>query len=254
MNYYIPQWEERTSYGFRRIDPYGKLFEDRIIYLGTPISDDVANAVIAQLLCLQSMNPDQDISIYINSPGGSFTALTAIYDTMRFIKPDVQTVCIGQAASAAAILLAAGTPGKRLALPNSRILIHQPYTEGTFGQTSDIEIQANEILRMRELLEKMISDHSGRDLEQVSRDIERDKILTAERRVEYGLIDAVLESLKGTPATDGVTRVAAVDEFLVSATHRGAARGTVVRLLQTLIHRNEPEDDPWHASVTVGTC
>ena len=200
MNYYIPQWEERTSYGFRRIDPYAKLFEDRIIYLGTPISDDVANAVIAQLLCLQSMNPDQDISIYINSPGGSFTALTAIYDTMKFIKPDVQTVCIGQAASAAAILLAAGTPGKRLALPNSRILIHQPYTEGTFGQTSDIEIQANEILRMRELLEKMISDHSGRDLEQVSRDIERDKILTAEGAVEYGLIDAVLESLKGTPA------------------------------------------------------
>ncbi len=167
MTYHIPQWEERTSYGFRRIDPYAKLFEDRIIYLGSPISDDVANAVIAQLLCLQSMNPDQDISIYINSPGGSFTALTAIYDTIQFIKPDVQTVCIGQAASAAAILLAAGAKGKRLALPNSRILIHQPYTEGTFGQTSDIEIQANEILRMRELLEKMISDHSGRDLDQV---------------------------------------------------------------------------------------
>jgi ATP-dependent Clp protease protease subunit len=149
------------------------------------------------------MNPDQDISIYINSPGGSFTALTAIYDTMKFIKPDVQTVCIGQAASAAAILLAAGTVGKRLALPNSRILIHQPYTEGTFGQTSDIEIQANEILRMRELLEKMISEHTGRDPEQVSRDIERDKILTAEGAVEYGLIDAVLQSLKGTPATAG---------------------------------------------------
>ena len=196
MNYYIPQWEERTSYGVRRIDPYAKLFEDRIIYMGTPISDDVANAIIAQLLCLQSMNPDQDISIYINSPGGSFTALTAIYDTMRFIKPDVQTVCIGQAASAAAILLGAGAKGKRLALPNSRIMIHQPYTEGTFGQTSDIEIQANEILRMRELLEKMISDHSGRDVEQVSRDIERDKILTAEQAVEYGLIDSILESLK----------------------------------------------------------
>jgi ATP-dependent Clp protease protease subunit len=200
MNYYIPQWEERTSYGFRLIDPYAKLFEDRIIYLGTPISDDVANAVIAQLLCLQSMNPDQDISIYINSPGGSFTALTAIYDTIQFIKPDVQTVCIGQAASAAAILLAAGTHGKRLALPNSRILIHQPYTEGTFGQTSDIEIQANEILRMRELLETMISEHSGKSVDEVSRDIERDKILTAEGAVEYGLIDAVLESLKGTPA------------------------------------------------------
>ncbi len=203
MNYYIPQWEERTSYGFRRIDPYAKLFEDRIIYLGTPISDDVANAVIAQLMCLESMNPDQDVQIYINSPGGSFTALTAIYDTMRFIKPDVQTVCIGQAASAAAILLAAGTPGKRTALPNSRILIHQPYTEGTFGQTSDIEIQANEILRMRELLEQMISDHSGRDRDQVSRDIERDKILTAEQAVEYGLIDAVIQPRKGTPALSG---------------------------------------------------
>ncbi|WP_206422691.1 ATP-dependent Clp protease proteolytic subunit [Nocardioides pantholopis] len=199
-NYYIPQWEERTSYGFRRIDPYGKLFEDRIIYLGTPISDDVANAVIAQLMCLESMNPDQDIQIYINSPGGSFTALTAIYDTMNFIKCDVHTVCIGQAASAAAVLLAAGAPGKRMALPNSRILIHQPYTEGTFGQTSDIEIQANEILRMRELLETMISTHSGRDREQVSRDIERDKILTAAGAVEYGLIDAVIESRKSAPA------------------------------------------------------
>ena len=200
MNYYIPQWEERTSYGFRRIDPYAKLFEDRIIYLGTPISDDVANAVIAQLLCLETMNPDSDISIYINSPGGSFTALTAIYDTMRFIKPDVQTVCLGQAASAAAILLGSGAKGKRMALPNSRILIHQPYTEGTFGQTSDIEIQANEILRMRELLEKMIADSSGKDIDQVSRDIERDKILTAEQAVEYGLIDAVIESRKGVPA------------------------------------------------------
>ena len=199
MNYYIPQWEERTSYGFRRIDPYAKLFEERIIYLGTPISDDVANAVIAQLMCLETMNPDTDISIYINSPGGSFTALTAIYDTMRFIKPDVQTVCLGQAASAAAILLGAGAKGKRMALPNSRILIHQPYTEGTFGQTSDIEIQANEILRMRELLEKMIAEHSGRDIETVSRDIERDKILTAEQAVEYGLIDAVIESRKGAP-------------------------------------------------------
>ena len=147
------------------------------------------------------MNPDQEISIYINSPGGSFTALTAIYDTMNFIKPDVRTVCLGQAASAAAILLAAGTPGKRMGLPNSRILIHQPYTEGTFGQTSDIEIQANEIIRMRELLEKMISDHSGRPVEEVSRDIERDKILTAQQAVEYGLIDSVLESLKAPALT-----------------------------------------------------
>jgi len=198
MNYYIPQWEERTSYGFRRIDPYAKLFEDRIVFLGTPISDDVANAVMAQLLCLESMDPDRDIQIYINSPGGSFTALTAIYDTMRFVKPDIQTVCLGQAASAAAILLAAGAPGKRLALPSSRILIHQPYTEGSYGQTSDIEIQANEILRMRELLEKMISEHTGKTQEQVSHDIERDKILTADAAVEYGLIDAILESRKAT--------------------------------------------------------
>ncbi|MET1134221.1 MAG: ATP-dependent Clp protease proteolytic subunit [Aeromicrobium sp.] len=196
MSYYMPQWEERTSYGFRRIDPYTKLFEDRIIFLGTPISDDVANAVTAQLLCLQSMDPDRDISIYINSPGGSFTALTAIYDTMRYIKPDVQTFCLGQAASAAAVLLAAGTPGKRFALPNSRILIHQPYTEGTGGQISDLEIQANEILRMRELLEKMLAEASNKTAEEVSRDVERDKILTAPDAVEYGIIDQVLETLK----------------------------------------------------------
>jgi ATP-dependent Clp protease protease subunit len=200
MNYFIPQWEERTSYGMRRIDPYTKLFEDRIIFLGTPITDEIANAVMAQLLCLQSMDSERDISIYINSPGGSFTALTAIYDTVRYIKPDVQTVCLGQAASAAAVLLAAGTPGKRLALPNSRIIIHQPATEGTYGQSSDIEIQANEILRLRALLEKMLADASGKSHEEVSRDIERDKFLTAEQAIEYGLIDDVLQTLKPIPA------------------------------------------------------
>ncbi len=205
MNYYIPQWEERTSYGVRRIDPYTKLFEDRIIFLGTPISDDVANAVMSQLLVLESMDPERDIILYINSPGGSFTALTAIYDTMRFVKPDIQTVCLGQAASAAAILLAAGAPGKRMALPNSRILIHQPYTEGTYGQASDIEIQANEILRMRELLETMIAEATGKDKEQVSRDIDRDKILTAESAVEYGIVDAILESRKATLGVGGGT-------------------------------------------------
>jgi len=203
MNYFIPQWEERTSYGMRRIDPYTKLFEDRIIFLGTPITDEIANAVMAQLLCLQAMDSDRDISIYINSPGGSFTALTAIYDTIRYIKPDVQTVCLGQAASAAAVLLAAGTPGKRLALPNSRIIIHQPATEGTYGQSSDIEIQANEILRLRALLETMIAEASGKPLEEVSRDIERDKFLTAEQAIEYGLIDDILQSLK-TPVPAGV--------------------------------------------------
>jgi ATP-dependent Clp protease protease subunit len=199
MDYYIPQWEERTSYGMRRIDPYTKLFEDRIIFLGTPISDDIANAVMAQLLCLQQMDAERDIEIYINSPGGSFTALTAIYDTMRYIKPDVRTVCLGQAASAAAVILAAGTKGKRLALPNSRILIHQPATEGGYGQSSDIEIQAKEILRIRALMEQMLSEDTGKTPEEVSRDIERDKYLTAEQALEYGIIDEVLTSLKAVP-------------------------------------------------------
>ena len=196
MDYYIPQWEERTSYGMRRIDPYTKLFEDRIIFLGTPISDEIANAVMAQLLCLQQMDADRDIEIYINSPGGSFTALTAIYDTMRYIKPDVRTVCLGQAASAAAVILAAGTKGKRLALPNSRILIHQPATEGGYGQSSDIEIQAREILRIRSLMEEMLSTDTGKSSEEVSHDIERDKYLTAEQALEYGIIDEILTSLK----------------------------------------------------------
>ena len=198
MDYYIPQWEERTSYGFRRVDPYTKLFEDRIIFLGTPITDDVANAVMAQLLCLQSMDADRQIDIYINSPGGSFTALTAIYDTMRYVKPDIQTTCLGQAASAAAVLLAAGTKGKRVALPNSRILIHQPAVsgEGMYGQSSDLEIQAKEILRIRALMEHMIAENTGQPVDRVSRDVERDKYLTAQEAVEYGLIDEILPSLK----------------------------------------------------------
>jgi ATP-dependent Clp protease, protease subunit len=199
MDYYIPQWEERTSYGMRRIDPYTKLFEDRIIFLGTPISDEIANAVMAQLLCLQQMDAERDIEIYLNSPGGSFTALTAIYDTMRYIKPDVRTVCLGQAASAAAVILAAGTKGKRLALPNSRILIHQPATEGGYGQSSDIEIQAREILRIRSLMEEMLATDTGKSTEEISRDIERDKYLTAEQALEYGIIDEVLTSLKAIP-------------------------------------------------------
>jgi len=198
-DYYIPQWEERTSYGVRRVDPYTKLFEDRIIFLGTPISDDIANAVMAQLLCLESMDPERQITIYINSPGGSFTALTAVYDTMRFIKPDVQTVCLGQAASAAAVLLAAGTKGKRLALPNSTILIHQPAIsgEGSYGQSSDLEIQAREIMRIRNLMEQMIADNTGQPKEKVSRDVERDKYLTAAEAVEYGIVDEILPSRKG---------------------------------------------------------
>ena len=199
-NYYIPQWEERTSYGLRRVDPYTKLFEDRIIFLGTPISDDIANAVMAQLLCLQSMDAERQISIYINSPGGSFTALTAIYDTMRYIKPDIQTVCLGQAASAAALLLAAGTKGKRLALPNSRILIHQPATEGGYGLSSDLKNQAKEIMRIRELMENMLAADTGQSVTKVSRDIERDKYLTAQEAVEYGIVDDILTSLKDVGA------------------------------------------------------
>ena len=194
--YVLPVIEERTSYGFKRLDPYTKLFEERIIFLGQAIDDTIANDVMAQLLTLESMDPDRDISIYVNSPGGSFTALTAIYDTMAFVRPEIQTTCLGQAASAAAVILAAGTPGKRYALANSRILIHQPYTEGG-GQASDVEIQAREILRMRKLLESMLAKHSNRSQEQVERDIERDKILTAEEAVEYGLVDRVLTTRSG---------------------------------------------------------
>jgi len=193
--YILPQIEERTAYGYKRLDPYTKLFEERIIFLGQGIDDTVANDVMAQLLTLESMDPDRDIMIYINSPGGSFTALTAIYDTMQFVRPDISTVCLGQAASAAAILLAGGAKGKRYALANSRILIHQPSTEGG-GPGSDIEIQAREIARMRDLLETMLEKHSSRSIEEIRRDIERDKILTADEAVEYGLIDQVFTSRK----------------------------------------------------------
>ena len=196
--YVLPTIEEKTSYGFKRLDPYTKLFEERIIFLGQAIDDTVANDVMAQLLTLESMDPDRDIMMYINSPGGSFTALTAIYDTMQFVRPDIMTICLGQAASAAAILLAGGTKGKRMALPNSRILIHQPYSVGG-GQASDIELQAKEILRMRELLEIMLEKHSTKTKEQISADIERDKILTSQEAVEYGLIDQVLTSRKAKP-------------------------------------------------------
>ncbi len=196
--YVLPTIEERTSYGYKRLDPYTKLFEERIIFLGQAIDDTVANDVMAQLLTLESMDPDRDIMMYINSPGGSFTALTAIYDTMQFVRPDVMTICLGQAASAAAVLLAGGAKGKRMALEHSRILIHQPSSEGG-GQASDIEIQAREIARMRTLLEELISRHSTRTPEQIGQDIERDKILTASEAVEYGLIDQVLASRKAKP-------------------------------------------------------
>ena len=196
--YIVPQFEERTAYGYKRQDPYNKLFEDRIIFLGAPVDDTSADDIMAQLIVLESADPDRDIIMYINSPGGSFTSLTAIYDTMQFVKPEIQTVCLGQAASAAAVLLAAGTPGKRFALENSRIIIHQPATEGGYGQSSDIEIQAREILRMRALLETLLARHSGRTEDQVRQDIERDKILTAQEAVDYGLVDEVIKTRKSS--------------------------------------------------------
>ena len=194
--YILPSFVERTSYGVKESNPYNKLFEERIIFLGVQIDDASANDVMAQLLTLESTDPDREIIMYINSPGGSFTSMTAIYDTMQFVRPHIQTVCLGQAASAAAVLLAAGTPGRRLALPNSRILIHQPATEGVYGQVSDLEIQAHEIARMRTALEEILSRHSNKSPDEVRVDIERDKILTAAEAKDYGLIDEVLEYRK----------------------------------------------------------
>jgi ATP-dependent Clp protease, protease subunit len=196
--YVLPSFVERTSYGIKESNPYNKLFEERIIFLGVQIDDASANDVMAQLLTLEGSDPDRDIVMYINSPGGSFTAMTAIYDTMQFIRPDIQTFCLGQAASAAAVLLAAGTTGKRGALPNSRIIIHQPATEGGYGQGSDIEIQAREIMRMRTQLEEVISKHSGQSIDKVRKDIDRDKIMTAQEAKEYGLVDNVIASRKKT--------------------------------------------------------
>jgi ATP-dependent Clp protease, protease subunit len=190
--YVLPSFVERTSYGVKESNPYNKLFEERIIFVGVQIDDASANDVMAQLLYLESVDPDRDIIMYINSPGGSFTSLMAIYDTMQFARPDVQTYCLGQAASAAAVLLAAGTPGKRFALPNSRILIHQPAMEGVYGQVSDLEIQANEIQRVRRLMESTLARHTNRDAEQIRADIERDKILTADEAQAYGIVDEVL--------------------------------------------------------------
>jgi ATP-dependent Clp protease protease subunit len=192
----LPSFVERTSYGTKETTPYNKLFEERIIFLGTPVDDISANDVMAQLFTLESIEPDRDISIYINSPGGSHTAMTAIYDTMQFVRPEIHTVCVGQAAGAAAVLLAAGTSGGRSALPHSRILIHQPAIEGTQGQASDLEIQANEILRMRAQLETLFARHTGLDVEQVGRDIERDRFLTAEQARTYGIVDHVVASRK----------------------------------------------------------
>lgn len=194
--YVLPQFVEQSAYGTKTTDPYNKLFEERIIFLANQVDDVTANDIMAQLLVLEGMDPDRDITMYINSPGGSFTSLMAIYDTMQYVRPDVQTVCLGQAASAAAVLLAAGAPGKRAALPNARVLIHQPATGGVQGQVSDLEIQAREIERMRKLMEETLAHHTGKSAEQIRIDTDRDKILTAAEAVEYGIIDQVFDYRK----------------------------------------------------------
>ncbi|SED83207.1 ATP-dependent Clp protease, protease subunit [Streptomyces sp. 2224.1] len=195
--YVLPEFTERTAQGTRTMDPYSKLLGERIIFLGTPIDDASANDVMAQFIHLEHAAPDEDISLYINSPGGSFTAMTAIYDTMHFVSCDVETVCLGQAASSAAVLLAAGAPGKRLALPGARVLIHQPsFSEPVQGQASDLQIQAAEMLRTRDVLEEMLAKHTGQTRERIATDIERDKIFDAPAALEYGLIDQITRNRK----------------------------------------------------------
>ena len=206
VNYLVPTVIEQTNRGERAFDIYSRLLKDRIIFLGTPIDDAVANLVMAQLLHLESEDADKDISMYINSPGGEITGLFAIYDTMQFIKPDIATYCMGQAASAAAVLLAAGTKGKRHALPHARILIHQPYG-GAAGQAADIEIQAKEIIRMRELLEQILAHHTGQPIEKIGKDTDRDFIMSADEAKSYGIIDEVIETreLAAVPQAAGVS-------------------------------------------------
>jgi ATP-dependent Clp protease protease subunit len=194
QNYYVPNVTETTSRGERVYDLYSRLLKENIIFLGTPIDDTIANLICAQLIHLESENPDRDINIYINSPGGDITSLFAIYDTMQFIKNDIATICLGQAASAAAVLLAAGTKGKRLALPHSRVMLHQPYGQVGYGQVTDLEIAAREILRMRDLLEEILALHTGQSIERIHADTDRDFVIEAQEAVEYGIIDEVISS------------------------------------------------------------
>jgi len=200
-NYYVPNVTEVTSRGERVYDLYSRLLKENIIFLGTPIDDTIANLVCAQLIHLESENPDKDINIYINSPGGDITALFAIYDTMQFIKNDIATICLGQAASAAAVLLAAGTKGKRLALPHARILLHQPYGQVGYGQVTDLEIAAKEILRMRDLLEQILSTHTGQSIERVHNDTDRDFVMEADEAKAYGVIDEVISTRQAVDRT-----------------------------------------------------
>ena len=204
FNYLVPTVVEQTNRGERAFDLYSRLLKEHIIFLGTPIDDTIANLVCAQMLHLESENPDKDINIYINSPGGDITALFAIYDTMQFIRNDIATICLGQAASAAAVLLAAGTKGKRLALPHSRILLHQPYGQVGYGQVTDLELAAKEILRMRDLLEEILANHTGQSLERVHADTDRDFVMEADEALAYGILDTVISS------RDAIDRTAAI--------------------------------------------
>ncbi|MFF3906003.1 ATP-dependent Clp protease proteolytic subunit [Streptomyces sp. NPDC001848] len=200
----LPEFTERTGYGHRTLDPYAKLLEERIVFLGTPVDDTSANDVMAQFMHLEYLDPDRDISLYINSPGGSFSAMAAIYDTMQYVGCDVETICLGQAASAAAVLLAGGTPGKRFALPGARMVIHQPsLPEPVEGQASDLSIQAEELTRIRGRLEEMLVRHTGQSRERIAADIERDAIFDAPAAVEYGLIDRVIPSRRASRTTPG---------------------------------------------------
>ena len=194
FNYYVPTVVEQTNRGERAYDLYSRLLKENILFLGTPIDDTIANLVCAQLIHLESENPDKDINIYINSPGGDITALFAIYDTMQFIKNDIATICLGQAASAAAVLLAAGTKGKRLALPHSRVLLHQPYGQVGYGQVTDLEIAAKEIFRMRDILEEILAQHTGQPIERIHADTDRDFVMEASEALAYGIIDDVISS------------------------------------------------------------
>ena len=192
----IPMVVEQTNRGERAYDIYSRLLKDNIIFIGTPIDDMVANVVTAQLLFLEAEDPEKDVYLYINSPGGSITAGMAIYDTMRFVRPDVSTICIGQAASMAALLLAAGAPGKRFTLPNTRVLIHQPWAGGLSGQATDIDIQAKEILRMREIINQLLAKHTGQPVERIAKDVERDYIMDAQQAKEYGVVDEIITKHK----------------------------------------------------------
>ena len=205
-NYLVPTVVEQTNRGERAFDLYSRLLKENIIFLGTPIDDTIANLVCAQLLHLESENPDRDISLYINSPGGDINALFAIYDTMQYIKPDIATICFGQAASAAAVLLAAGTKGKRLALPHARVLIHQPYA-GAQGQVSDLQIASQEIQRLKRQLEELLAAHTGQSVDKISEDTDRDYVMTAEEAKEYGIIDEVIETRTAVDNTGPITAI-----------------------------------------------